>query len=98
MLFLTTGFFLAELIVGLTIGSIVLQADSFHMLGDSIALMIGFSSLKIKKSNKDTIATFGYLRAEIIASLVNSVFLLSMCFTITISAINSFLKLIPNMI
>ena len=93
MLFLTTGFFLAELIVGLSIGSIVLQADSFHMLGDSIALMIGYSSLRMKKYEQNKVATYGYLRAEIIASLINSVFLLSLCFSITISAIHSFFTL-----
>jgi len=93
MLFLTTGFFLAELIVGLSIGSIVLQADSFHMLGDAIALIIGYSSLKMKSYEKNEIATYGYLRAEIIASLINSVFLLSLCFSITISAVHSFFKL-----
>jgi cation diffusion facilitator family transporter len=96
MLILTSGFFFVELIVGLSIKSIILQADSFHMLSDSFALAIGYSSLKMKKYNRNSRATYGYLRAEIIASLINSVFLLSSCFSLFTDIIYRFFNIGQN--
>ena len=39
MFFLTGGYFLVELIYGMIIGSLALQADAFHMASDLIALV-----------------------------------------------------------
>ena len=80
MLLLTSGFFFIELIVGISINSIILQADSFHMLSDTFALILGYSSLKIKKYSKIYREIYGYLRTEIIVSLINTAFILSSFF------------------
>lgn len=47
MLWLTSGFFFVELIVGYVTNSMALVADSFHMLSDVAALVIAFLSVKV---------------------------------------------------
>ncbi|OQV19898.1 putative Zinc transporter 1 [Hypsibius exemplaris] len=46
MLGLTGGFFVVELVVGYMTNSMALVADSFHMLSDLIALIIGLLSVR----------------------------------------------------
>ncbi|RUS89908.1 hypothetical protein EGW08_002349 [Elysia chlorotica] len=86
MLVLTGSFFLTEIIVGYVTNSIALVADSFHMLSDVVALIVGFASVRISKwpSKRNT---YGWVRAEILGALVNAVFLLALCFSILVEAI-----------
>jgi len=50
MLGLTASFFLVEIIVGYITNSIALIADSFHMLSDVVALIVGFASVRVSGS------------------------------------------------
>ena len=47
MLALTSVFFLIEIVVGYVTNSIALIADSFHMLSDVVALIVGFASIRV---------------------------------------------------
>lgn len=91
MLWLTTSFFFAEIVVGYITNSMALVADSFHMLSDVAALVIAFLSVKMspKKWSKNT---FGWARAEVLGALVNAVFLVAICFSITVEACKRFLE------
>ncbi|CAB3228672.1 unnamed protein product [Arctia plantaginis] len=91
MLWLTGGFFFVELIVGYITNSMALVADSFHMLSDVAALVIAFLSVKMspKKWSKNT---FGWARAEVLGALVNAVFLVALCFSITVEAVKRFVE------
>ncbi|BFZ16030.1 hypothetical protein BsWGS_19069 [Bradybaena similaris] len=92
MLTLTAGFFLVEIIVGYVTNSVALIADSFHMLSDVVALIVGFSSVRISKwSSKRN--TYGWIRAEILGALVNAVFLLALCFSILVEALKRLVEL-----
>lgn len=85
---LTTVMFFGEIIFGYMTNSIALIADSFHMLSDIIALCIAHYAITLstrKTTNENY--TFGWQRAETLGALVNAVFLLSLCFTIFVSAI-----------
>ncbi|XP_045136293.1 zinc/cadmium resistance protein-like isoform X1 [Portunus trituberculatus] len=86
MFAMTTSFFLVELVVGYITNSMALVADSFHMLSDVLALIIAFLSVKMspKKWSKNT---FGWARAEVLGALVNSVFLLALCFSIFVESL-----------
>ncbi|XP_061180323.1 proton-coupled zinc antiporter SLC30A1-like [Saccostrea echinata] len=86
MLSLTAFFFLVEIIVGYITNSIALVADSFHMLSDVLALSVGFASVRVSKLHTEK-NTFGWIRAEVLGALVNSVFLVALCFTILIEAL-----------
>ena len=90
MIILTGSFFFVELVTGIIIESLALQADSFHMLADVFALMIAFYSVILSKKAATDKATFGWVRAEIIGALVNGVFLISACLFISIEAVHKF--------
>ena len=47
MLCLTSIFFLVEIIVGYITNSLALVGDSYHMLSDVVALMVGFASVRV---------------------------------------------------
>ncbi|KAJ8683443.1 hypothetical protein QAD02_019235 [Eretmocerus hayati] len=91
MLWLTAFFFLVEIIVGYSTDSMALIADSFHMLSDVAALVVAFLSVKMspKKWSKNT---FGWARAEVLGALVNAVFLVALCFSITVEACKRFIE------
>ncbi|TMW52832.1 hypothetical protein DOY81_002099 [Sarcophaga bullata] len=91
MMILTGFFFFVEIVVGYVTNSMALVADSFHMLGDIAALVISFLSVKMspKKWSKNT---FGWARAEVLGALVNAVFLVALCFSITIEAFKRFIE------
>lgn len=48
MFWLTTFFFLVEIIVGYITNSMALVADSFHMLSDIAALVVAYLSVKVR--------------------------------------------------
>ncbi|XP_050521017.1 zinc transporter 1 [Daktulosphaira vitifoliae] len=94
MFWLTTFFFLVEIIVGYITNSMALVADSFHMLSDIAALVVAYLSVKMspKKWSKNT---FGWARAEVLGALVNAVFLVALCFSITVEACKRFIESKP---
>jgi zinc transporter 1 len=87
MIGLTGSFMIVEIAVGLSIGSLALQADAWHMVSDVLALTVGFAAARYSTSARTATATFGYLRSETLGSMVNAVFLLSTCLNITLEAI-----------
>lgn len=91
MFWLTAFFFLVEIVVGYLTNSMALVADSFHMLSDVAALVVAFLSVKMspKKWSKNT---FGWARAEVLGALVNAVFLVALCFSITVEACKRFIE------
>ncbi|PPQ70360.1 hypothetical protein CVT26_013794 [Gymnopilus dilepis] len=94
LLILDTAFFLIELITGYAVGSLALIADSFHMLNDIISLVIALYAIKLTSKNggstSDPRYSYGWHRAEILAALVNGVFLLALCVSILLEAISRF--------
>jgi solute carrier family 30 (zinc transporter), member 1 len=94
MLILTSSFFVIELVMGHISNSNALIADSFHMLSDVISLIIGLVAVSLAKKLPTNHNTFGWIRAEILGSLINSVFLLALCFSIVVDSITRFIE--PN--
>jgi len=88
MMLLTSSFFLVELIVGHITGSLALVADAWHMLSDVLSLGVGFAAVRLaaRQVGPASGMTFGWARAEIVGALVNGVFLLALCLTIAIDA------------
>ncbi|KAM6498180.1 Cation efflux protein [Amanita muscaria] len=83
-------FFLVELFVGYAVGSLALVADSFHMLNDVMSLVVALYAIKLSASAADSRYSYGWHRAEILAALINGVFLLALCFSIFLEAIGRF--------
>ena len=87
MLLLSTTYFVCELVFGVMSGSLTVLADAFHMLTDVAALVCGYwvTQLSMKDATPDK--SFGWKRAEIVGALCNGCFLIAVCFTITLEAI-----------
>ncbi|CDO95727.1 unnamed protein product [Kluyveromyces dobzhanskii CBS 2104] len=93
LLVIDTTFFFIELISGYMVHSLALVADSFHMLNDIISLVIALWAVNVAKNkNPDAKYTYGWKRAEILGALVNAVFLIALCVSILIEAIQRFFQ------
>lgn len=79
VLSISTTFMMVEFIFGFMTRSLAVLADAGHMLGDvaaiSIALIASSFATKAATSQK----TYGYYRAEILASSFNTLCMLGMC-------------------
>ena len=64
---------LAQVIGGLVSGSLSLIADALHNFSDAVSLLIAWVARKIGRQPADHFRTFGYKRAEVIATLINLV-------------------------
>jgi len=83
--------FFAELIFGCIIGSLALVADSFHVLSDIMSLFMALYAIKLTgRTSHDSRYSYGWHRAEILAALVNGVFLLALCLSISLEAFQRF--------
>ncbi len=70
----------AETAGGLISGSLSLLSDALHNLSDGIAIIISYIALKLSKKPNTLRNTFGLKRAEIIAALFNTSFLVIIIF------------------
>ena len=61
----------AQIIGGIVAGSLALVADAIHNLSDAISLGIAFAARRIARRPSNEAMTFGYVRAEIVAALIN---------------------------
>lgn len=93
LLAIDTAFFLLELVVGYTVHSLALVADSFHMLNDILSLCVGLWAVKVaNRKTNSKMFTYGWQRAETLGALVNGVFLVALCVTIFLDAIQRFVE------
>lgn len=90
MMILNGIFFFVELIVGIVTHSLALQSDAFNMLSDLASVIIGFVVHQYSKKLSSPRMTFGYIRAETIGGLCNSVFMYAVSLTIFLNAIELF--------
>lgn len=71
---------LVEVIGGLLSGSLSLLSDALHNFSDGISVIVTFIALRLSKRENTLKNTFGYKRAEILAALFNSSFLIIISF------------------
>ncbi len=76
VLALTAVFMVAEAVGGVLSGSLALLADAGHMLTDVAALALSVFAMRLARRPPSTKRTFGYVRLEILAALVNGATLL----------------------
>ena len=81
--------------VGYYVGSLALIADMFHMLNDVMSLVVALYAIKLaaRESTGDNKLSYGWQRAEILGALINGVFLLALCVTIVLSAVERLISL-----
>jgi cobalt-zinc-cadmium efflux system protein len=61
----------AQIVGGILSGSLALIADAIHNLSDAISLVIAYGARRIARRPSDPQMTFGYVRAEVVAALIN---------------------------
>ena len=71
-LVLTASYMLVEVAGGLLSGSLALLADAGHMLTDAAALALAWAGFRIGRRAADARRTFGYMRMEVLAGLINA--------------------------
>lgn len=76
VLAITALFMFAEIFGGLLSNSLALLADAGHMFTDVAALALSVFAMRLAKKPPTTKRTFGYVRLEILAALVNGAALL----------------------
>jgi cobalt-zinc-cadmium efflux system protein len=79
VLLLTLGYAAAEVAGGILSNSLALLADAGHMLTDVLALGLALAAAWFARRPPDPSRTYGYQRAEILAALLNGVFLVVVC-------------------
>lgn len=87
---ITFTFMIVEVIGGLMSGSLALIADAGHMLTDAGALALSYAAFRFGRRAADERRTFGYLRFEVIAGLINAMALFAILIWIAIEAIERF--------
>ena len=88
---LTAGFMVAEVVAGLLSGSLALIADAGHMLTDAAALLLAWAAFRFGRRASDGKRTFGYMRLEVVAGLINAVTLFALVGWIIYEAFQRFL-------
>lgn len=86
-LLLNLSFAFVELMYGIWTNSLGLISDSFHMFFDCTGLLAGLAASVITKWKATDKYSYGYVRAEVLAGFVNSLFLLFIAFFIMSEAV-----------
>ena len=77
----------AEFVGGIWANSLALQGDAGHMLSDTAALGVSFLAAWLATRPMTARRTFGFHRAEVLAALLNSIFLLGIAGWVGIRAV-----------
>jgi cobalt-zinc-cadmium efflux system protein len=84
---LNSLFIAVELGTGLAVNSLALISDAWHNLTDVLGLGIAWVALRLVRRPADSVRTFGYHRAGILAALGNSVLLGAVTFSLVLEAV-----------
>jgi cobalt-zinc-cadmium efflux system protein len=91
-LYLTSFFTIVEIVGGLLSNSLALLSDSAHMISDVVALGLSMAALYMATREPTKKYTFGFLRFEIIASLLNGLALCVIAIGIFYEGIKRFIE------
>lgn len=86
VLILTSALMVAEVVGGLLSGSLALLADAGHMLTDAGSIALSLFAMRMARRPANAEKTYGYVRLEILAALVNGATLLVIAGFIVVEA------------
>ena len=90
VLCLSGSYMIAEVIGGFATKSLALLADAAHMMTDVVGLFLAYMAIKIGEKKANSKKTFGYYRTEILAAVINAVFLLGISVYVLFEAYQRF--------
>ncbi len=76
VLLLTSVYFVIQIVIGIRIDSLAVISDAGHMFIDVAGLVMALLAISFAQKPPTPIRTYGFYRAEILASLLNSIFLI----------------------
>jgi cobalt-zinc-cadmium efflux system protein len=85
-LILTSVYLVAEAVGGWATGSLALLADAAHMLTDVGGLALALLAIRFAERDPTPERTYGYYRAEILATVTNAVVLLGISLLVLVEA------------
>ena len=85
---ITLGYAVVEAIAGLLAGSLALVSDAGNMVTDGVALGIAAFAAWISRRPSSRRHSYGFVRAEILAAVLNSAFMLALVAAIAVSAVS----------
>lgn len=88
VLAITVLFMVAEIVGGIISGSLALLADAGHMFSDSAALILSLVAVRLAQRPPTPRRTFGLVRFEVLAALINGAALLAVSVLIVFEAID----------
>lgn len=86
IILMTSVYFAVQIVIGLAIGSLALVSDAGHMLIDVCGLIMALIAISFSQKPATPNRTYGFYRAEILTSLLNSMFLVLLSFYILYEA------------
>jgi cobalt-zinc-cadmium efflux system protein len=87
---LTLGFAGVEAVVGWWSGSLALMSDAGHMVTDSAALLIAALAGWVARRGPSPKHSYGFGRAQLVAALVNGLFMPAVVTAIIVQAVSRF--------
>lgn len=81
---------LAEVVGGILSGSLALLSDSLHNFSDAMSLLASYLAIRIGERERNEKYTFGYKRAEILVTFVNSAVLVGVALFLLVEAYKRF--------
>lgn len=91
-LFITLGFAIVEAVAGWWSGSLALLSDAGHMLTDSTALGLAALAAWLARRPPSGRHTYGLVRLEVLAAVVNSLLMLALISFIAVEALDRFAR------
>ncbi len=79
---------ISEILFGVVSNSFALIADALHNFGDVIAIVITYIALKVGAKTTTFKYTFGFIKAEMMAAFINTLFLFLTMFYMIYESIN----------
>lgn len=84
---ITFGVMILEIIYGITSGSLALVSDAIHMFTHTFALFVSLIAIFIATKKRSINSSFGYYRAEVLASFINAIMIFASVIWIIYEAI-----------
>ena len=95
VLILTSCYFVIQIIAGVKIGSLAVISDAGHMLIDVAGLVMALLAISFTQKPATPTRTYGFYRGEILASLLNSIFLILLSVFILIEGLQRIIHPAP---
>ncbi len=89
---ITGSFTVIEFVGGILTDSLALMSDAGHMFTDTLALALSLGAMRVAMRPSSEEMTFGFLRVEIMAALVNGTTLIIVSLLIFYEAVNRLLE------